>query len=244
MSDAALDDLIHSQSPDALREAAASPRLSEELALALLVRRDLPQQVLEALSKNGAVMKHRKVIVAVVSHPRTPRHVSLPTARHLYTFELMQIALTPALAADLKLSIEETLVSRLESISEGERLALAKRGSTRVAAALLADPEPRVIHAALANPYMTEAWIVKALVKDDAPAALVESVCRHPKWSLRRDVQIALLRNHQTPLARILAFAQALPTQVLRDVLTHSRLGVNVKSYLRAEVARRTAAKK
>jgi len=243
MSEAALEDLIHSQSPDTLREVAASPRLTEELALALLARRDLPQQALEAVSKNGAVMKHRKVIVAVVSHPRAPRHVSLPIARHLYTFELMQIALTPALASDLKMSIEETLVSRLESISEGERLALAKRGSTRVAAALLSDPEERVIHAALASPYMTEVWIVKALMKDNARPALVESVCRHPKWSLRRDVQIALLRNQQTPLARVLAFAQALPTQVLRDVLTHSRLGVNVKPCLLAELDRRAKPK-
>ncbi len=165
MSDAALDELIHSQSQDVLHDVAASPRLTEELALGLLARRDLPHQVLEAVSKNGAVMKHRKVIIAVVSHPRTPRHVSLPIARHLYTFELMQIALLPALAADLKVAIEETLMARLETISEGERLTLAKRGSTRVAATLLADPEERVIHATLANPYMTEAWIVKALMK-------------------------------------------------------------------------------
>ncbi len=241
---AELDELVHSHSPDVLREVAASAQLTEELALALLARRDLPHQVLEAVSKNGAVMKHRKVIVAVVSHPRAPRHVSLPIARHLYTFELMQIALLPALAADLKVAIEETLMARLETISEGERLTLAKRGSTRVAAALLADPEERVIHAALANPYMTEAWIVKALMKDDAPSTLVESVCRHPKWSLRPEVQIALLRNDKTPLARALAFAQALPTHVLRDVLTHSRLDAGIKSYLLAELERRSATHK
>jgi hypothetical protein len=191
------------------------------------------------LSKNAAVMKHRKVIVAVVAHPRTPRHVSLPIARHLYTFELMQIALTPSIAADLKMSIEESLIARMESISSGERLTLAKRGSTRVAAALLGDSEARVMHAALENPYMTEAWIVKALLRDDAPVPLVHAVCRHSKWSLRRDVQIALLRNDKTPLARALAFADNLPSQVLRDVLHHSRLEVNVKTYLLALLERR-----
>ena len=128
----------------------------------------------------------------------------------------------------------------MESISAGERLTLAKRGSTRVAAALLADPEERVMLAALENPYMTEAWIVKALLRDDAPLPLVHTVCRHPKWSLRRDVQIALLRNDKTPLARAIAFADNLPSQVLRDVLHHSRLEANVKTYLHALLERRS----
>ncbi|HEX9120880.1 MAG TPA: hypothetical protein VF840_10115 [Terriglobales bacterium] len=235
-----LEELLHSQEFDVLRGVAASSRLTEELALCLLARRDLPHQAMVDLSKNAAVMKHRKVVVAVVAHPRTPRHVSLPIARHLYTFELMQIALTPSIAADLKMLIEESLIARMESISSGERLTLAKRGSTRVAAALLTDPEERVMHAALENPYMTEAWIVKALVQDDAPVPLVHAVCRHSKWSLRRDVQIALLRNDKTPLARALAFADNLPSQVLRDVLHHSRLEANVKTYLLELLERRS----
>ena len=69
---------------------------------------------------------------------------------------------------------------------------------------------------------------------------LIDAVCRHPKWSLRRDVQIALLRNDKTPLARVIAFAENLPSQVLRDVLHHSRLEANVKLYLHALLERRT----
>ncbi len=235
-----LDELVHSLDLEVLRGVAASARLTEDLALALLARRDLPHQVIVDLSKNGAVMKHRKVIVAVVSLSRTPRHVSLPIIRHLYTFELMQIALTPGVAADLKMNIEEALIARMESISAGERLTLAKRGSTRIAAALLADADERVMQAALENPFMTEAWVVKALMRDDAPAPLVLAVARHPKWSVRRDVQLALLRNDKTPLARVLAIADKLPTQLLRDVLHHSRLEANVKTYLHELLDRRS----
>jgi hypothetical protein len=237
-----LDELIHSQEHDVLRGVAASGRLTEELALALLARLDLPQQAIEDLAKNGAVMKHRKVIAAVVAHPRTPRHVSLPMARRLHTFELMQIVLTPVIAADLKISIEESLIARVGSISSGERLTLARRGSTRIAATLLCDPEERVMHAALENPYMTEVWIVKALMRENVPVALVNTVCRHAKWALRRDIQIALLRCDKTPLARGIAIAEKLPTQVLRDVLSHSRLPANVKAYLYARLERRSHA--
>ena len=235
----ALEERIRSNSPEVLKEVAGSGQLDEDLALALLARRDLPHAAIEVLAKNGAVMKHRKVIAAVVMHPRTPRHVSLPVTRHLYTFELMQIALTPAVAADVKRAVEETIVTRLESISTGERLTLARRASGHVAAALLLDPDARVTESALASPFMTEAFLVKALMREEAPDHLVGMAARHPKWSLRRDVQIALLRNDKTPLARVLAFAQALPTQTLRDVLSHSRLSANVKMYLLEELERR-----
>jgi hypothetical protein len=232
----ALEERIRSNSPEVLKEVAGSAQLDEDRALALLARRDLPHAAIEVLSKNGAVMKHRKIIAAVVMHPRTPRHVSIPVARHLYTFELMQIALTPAVPADVKMAVEETIVTRLESISAGERLALAKRASGRVVAALLFDPETRVVEAALTSPFMTEGSIVKALMREEAPDHFVAMVSKHAKWSLRRDIQIALLRNDKTPLARVLAFAQTLPTQTLRDVLSHSRLSANVKMYLLEEL--------
>ena len=234
-----LEELIHSQDVEVLRAVAASKRLTEELALTLLKRRDLPGQAIEQLATNGAVMKHRKVVVAVAAHAAAPRHVTLPITRRLYTFELMQLALMPAVAADLKMAIEETLISRLETISSGERLTLAKRGSARIAAALLCDSESRVIDAALVNPQMTESWIVKALMKDDSPAALVDGVCRDQNWPVRRDIRIALLRNQHTPLARALACAQALPAQLVRDILQHSRLQPNIKAYLAEQLARR-----
>ena len=239
-----LENLLSSQDPTVLRGVASSARLTEDLALTLLNRRDLPPQVLEDVSRNGTAMRHRKVLLAVVQHPRTPRHVTLPITRHLYTFELMQLALLPTFAADLKVAVEETLIGRLETISSGERMSLARRGSTRLAAALLTDPETRVIEAALDNPYLTEVWVVKNLMRDDAPHAFVHAAGGHKKWSLRRDVQIALLRNQHTPLARAIAIAGALPVQVVRDVLHHSRLQSNIKGYLAEQLQRREEKKK
>lgn len=239
-----LEDHLHSQEIGVLRGVAASARLKEDLALALLERRDLPPQVLEDVARNGAVMRHRKVIMGIVAHPHTPRHVTLPITRSLYTFELMQLALTPTVAADVKLVVEQTLVARLETISAGERLTLAKRGSTRTAAALLFDPEARVIEAALDNPYLTEIWVVKSLMRDDCPQALVHAVCKHPKWPLRRDVQVALLRCQQTPLARAISIAAGLPLSVLQEVLHYSKLKPNIKMYLVEQLDRRKQAQK
>ena len=236
---ARLERLLQSQSTDVLKEAAAHPGMNEDLTLALLARRDLHGVVLEALVKNASVMKHRKVVSAIVGHPRTPRHVSLPMVRTLYVFELMQVALTPAVAPDIKRAAEDQIVMRLDTVSLGERLSLARQGSNRVALALLCDPEPRVVEYALVNPRMTEASVVQALGRDQVPAHFVEQASRHPKWSLRREVQLALLKSEHTPLARVLIFVQAFSTQTLRDVLKHSRMPANVKMYLLEELAGR-----
>jgi hypothetical protein len=220
---------------------AGDPRLSEDLALALLTRRDLPRETLEALSKNGQVAKQRKVRLALVTHPRTPRHISVPTIRHIYTFELMQVALLPAVPPDVKRAAEEVLIGRLATIASGERLALAKQGSGRVAAALLLDKEERVMQAALGNPQMTEVWIVKALKAETGTELLAPAVSRHQKWSFRNEVKAALLGNKHTPAARMIQLAGELPVNLIKDVLRNGRLSAQAKNSLLAVLEKRTA---
>jgi len=232
-----LSGVIHSASLDVLETAASDPALSEELALALLQRADLPAEILGRISKNGGVIKQRRVKLALVQHPKTPRHISIPLLRQLFTFDLMRVALTPAVPADIKMIADEALINRLETIPSGERLSLAKRGSGRVAAELLLDCEPRVARAALENSRLTEALVVKALMQRNAPAAFVETVSHHSKWSLRYEIRVALLRNEKTPLARGLEFARALPPGLLREVLHNSRLTANTRSLLLKDVA-------
>jgi hypothetical protein len=145
----------------------------------------------------------------------------------------------PAVAADLKRLADELLVSRLASITLGERISFARRSSGLVAAALLTDKEIRVWQAALENPRITEASIVRALQRPNATAAFVESICHHPKWSLRPEIRMALLRNAHTPLARAIEFAGRIPPPLLRDILHASRLPEKTKEYLRKELKTR-----
>jgi hypothetical protein len=211
--------------------------LSDDLVLALLERRDLPVETLEQLGQNPAALKSRKVALAV--HPRTPRHLALRLLRHFYTGDLMQFGLRPSVAADLKHFAAEQLVTRLPSVTLGERLMLARRASETVAAALLLDKEPRVAHTALENARLTEAAVTRAVLRPNAGAAFVEAVCHHPKWSLRREIRLALLRSPHTPLARALEFSRGLPPPLLRDILHTSRLPEKIKAYLRENVQQR-----
>ncbi len=220
-------------------QAAADPALTADLALAIVKDRDLSAEVLERISKNAGVMKSRKVRVALAGHPRTPRRIALRLIRELYTFDLMQFSLLPAVAADLKRVADELLVSRLASITLGERIALARRCSTMVAAALFLDKEARVWQTALENPRLTEAAIARAVLRPGATPAFIKAVCQHAKWSLRPELRAALLRSEYTPMARALEFARRVPPAQLRDILHASRLPEEIKAQLRKETESR-----
>jgi hypothetical protein len=168
-------------------------------------------------------MKSRKVLLALIAHPRTPRHVSVPLLRRVFVFDLMQVTLTPVIAADIKRAAEDQLLVRLETLSAGEKTTLAKRASGRVAAALLQDEDGRVVAPALDNAQMTESFVVQALMKPRAPAILFELVSEHRNWCLRPEVQLALLRSEKTPLARAQEFASGFQKEAIESVLPESR---------------------
>jgi hypothetical protein len=240
-----------------LSRTAADPALNEDLALALLKRADLLAEVLEQLAQNANALKSRKVKIALVSHPHTPRHVSVPLARQFYTFDLLKVALSPSVPADVKVAVDNALISRLKTITLGERLTLARRASGRVAAALLLDVESgdgkvvhsqriagkasaaetiarktRVMQTALENPHLTEALVIKSVLGRAATAALVHAVARHAKWSRRREIRAALLQTGHLSLARALEFSREIPTPLLQEVLASSRLPAPIKAQL------------
>jgi len=241
--------------PADLLRSAADPDLTEDLALALLKRADLAPEVLEQLAKNASVLKSRKVKIALASHPHTPRHVSVPLARQFYTFDLMKVALLPSVPADVRVAADDALISRLNAVTIGERLTLARRASGRVAAALLLDVEKmdgkigdgkvidaktvarenRVMQTALENPRLTEALVISSVLRPVASAALVHAVAQHEKWSVRREIRAALLRTEHLSLARALEFSQEIPALLLQEVLASSRLPAEIKDQLLRE---------
>jgi hypothetical protein len=209
--------------------AAADPALNEDQALALLKNSTLPAEVLQQLAKNANLLKLRKAKLALVCHPHTPRHISVPLVRQFYTFDLVKVALAPTVPADVKVAADEVLIARLKTITLGERLSLARRASGRVASALLLDREARVMHTALENSRLTEAFVIRAVLRTEAGAPFIDAVAHHAKWSCRREVRIALLRTAYLSLARALEFSRGIPPAIVRDALHASKLPAKIK---------------
>jgi hypothetical protein len=88
------------------------------------------------------------------------------------------------------------------------------------------------MQAALENPRLTEALVIKSVLGRAATAALVHAVARHAKWSRRREIRAALLQTGHLSLARALEFSREIPAPLLPEVLASSRLPAPIKVQL------------
>jgi hypothetical protein len=188
------------------------------------------------------LLKSYRVKRALAFHPRTPRVNGLRLLRDLYLMDLVQVAISPGVSAELKRNAEDQLVSRLPQLPLGQKITLARRGPTRVAGALVAEGHAQVIAVALENPYLTEAQILKALSRDKLPVTVIPAIIRHRKWSISYNVRLALVRHPSSPLATILGYLPELTVSDLRELAAPGIVSENLRRYLLAEVQRRMRA--
>lgn len=227
-----LEHLLYHRSREVLGALLENPRLGEQHLTILLARKDLSREVVAVIAQNTEWMKSYPLKVAVLKHPRTPRRLALRLLKFIYPFDLLGIALAPGVAPELKRLIEDTLLSQREGMSTGQRLSLARRGSSRIAGGLLTDSDLRVVRAVLDNPALTEPMVASSLVAERSTAGLTDAVLEHRRWSSRRGVKLAMLRSRHLSLARFAAIVPELSLGDLKDLVEDPRLAPNLRSYV------------
>ncbi len=237
---AEIGNLVHDPAVEVLEALLRNPSLSEEHLLTLLQRKNLPKELLGVIAKNRECARSQRVKAAVVQHPKTPRLVSLALLKFLYLFDLVNVTLQPAAPADIKRLAEDQILNRLEHLPLGQQVALARRGSARVAAELLLEGQEPVIAAALDNAFLTEGALTSILRRDELSELVIERVARHPKWSRRYDIRLQLARHPLTPLALALEFLPGLKVGDLRLLATDKRMRPKLREYVKEEAERRT----
>jgi hypothetical protein len=229
---------------DVLLALVENPAMEEAHVERLLARPELSRAVIERIAARREWMAQPALRRAVCFHPHVPRLAGLRLLRQLYLFDLAELALRVAAPAELKRLAEELLLGRAAQLSLGQKISLARRGPGRLAAELLAEGLQQVVAPALENPRVTEAHLMRLLARDDAPPGVVAAIARHPKWSARSGVRVALVRHPQTPLARVLAFLPEIGLADLRDLCALAHLPKNLRGYLEHEIARRSRARR
>jgi hypothetical protein len=234
-----LDLFFRETDKEVLLSLARNRNLRERDLLRLLDRKDLPADVVAELAGHERAEGNYAVRMALVRHPRAPRRISLPILKFLFLFDLVKVAQTPSVPTDIKIAAEDTVLKKMQSIPRGEKISLARRGPGRVAAALLSTADAGQIQAALENPYLTEAQVLKILSHENIAPPVIESIAQNEKWSRRYYLRLALVRHPLTPLRFVLAWLPDLAVTDLREICFDHRMPELVRRYVLAHCAER-----
>ncbi|MCC6997815.1 MAG: hypothetical protein IT370_24575 [Deltaproteobacteria bacterium] len=85
------------------------------------------------------------------------------------------------------------------SLTLGERKSLARRPTRETMDKLLADPHPAVVRNLLANPRLTEPDVVRMAARRPAFPEVISEIARHPVWSQKSRVRLAIVQNPGSP---------------------------------------------
>ena len=233
-----LNSLVHASNEEVLLGLLQNPQLEETHVTLLLERLDLPANVLGAVAAQPKWIASEGVRLRLAAHPRTPKRIALAMAKQLYLFDLVRLSLRPSAPAETKRIAEEIIVARLPQLPMGQKLTLARRGTARVAGAILAQGQPQAIQIALNNALLRESQVLKVLAKAEVRGDVVAAIAQHPKWSCQYTVRMALVRNPHTPIPCLLAFLSQLNRSDLRELARTPVLAAHLRKYLDRELAR------
>ncbi len=113
--------------------------------------------------------------------------------------DLVRISLLPASSGEVRRLAEERVLVQLPQLPLGQRLMLARRGSSRIVGGLIEQGPEQVARVALDNPYLSETQVLKRWPKKPYQRPTVAIIARHTKWSKLVNVRVALLRHPHAP---------------------------------------------
>ena len=230
--------LVQDGAPEVLRALLKNRHLAEEHLLVLLRRRDLAEDILNALHSHELTTSSYRLKVVLAAHPKSPTSVLQSLLPHLHLFDLLGICLHPATTPDQKLAAERTIVQRLPAVPLGNRITLARRAPSSLLLELLVGGEAQVISAALDNPRLKEGSLVQYLSGGRATAHALTTVFRHLRWQQLPSIRLTLLKNPQTPENIFRQLLASCPLVELKNLRLSNRLTSRQKLLVAEELQR------
>lgn len=232
--------LLQSRSSEVLSAALKNPAINDDHIKFLLKRRDLSETLLKSIYQRDQVKQSRQLQIALVQNPGTPSSVVLSILPRLHLFELVNLCYLPGVTPDQKFAAERAILKRLPVTELGQRMTLARRATSNVVAELLKSGEPPLVEICLNNPRLREVAVLQFLNGATATDATISLVARHPKWQMRPNLRMAILRNHRTPRIWFTLFLPRMSSLDVRNLLTSHRLTSTQKNYVKEELRKRS----
>ncbi len=234
------DDLfgrIGSLPPPDLDAVPDHPSARERHLLKLLSRPDAFEATLQRIARSRWARSSR-VQFGLVNHPSTPAGESMNLVKFLSWRDLNLTLQNFRIASEVRHQAEAVLLQRLPSLALGEKVTLARTAAGQALKSLRVEKDPRVVKGLLENGRLVEEDVLFLVNQPRTPQPVLETVARDPKWSCRKEVRLALLRNPSAPLSAVLPFITSLNLVDLRNLLTDAKVPLAVRRMIRTRMGK------
>lgn len=186
-----------------------------ELWLLLRDRQATPER-LRIIASDPRWKRSYGIKRALALHPRTPLVIARDLVSQLYWRDLVEVGSQVQIHPRLRRQAEQALSVRVQELTLGERIALARRASRGVLACMVQSRDGAVLKGLLANSRTTELDALRIASGRQSPPEILAHLAAHPRWGLRRAIRLALVDNPRTPLPVALRLLSLLPRPDLR----------------------------
>ena len=145
----------------------------------------------------------------------------------------MKICLIPGISPDQRMAAERSIIQRLSSQPLGNKMTLARRGTSAVVESLLREGVPLLVEACLDNPHLKEGSVHQFINSSMSTAETISMVARSGRWKGRPNIRLAILKNPRTPAVWYTLFLPSLPQSTIKELLSVPRLTSAQKELLR-----------
>lgn len=211
------------------------PSTSERHILKVLERTDLPGEFLQAVATSRWIRVPR-VQFYLVNNPATPLPQAMNFVKFLFWRDLNLTLMNFKLSPEVRHLAEGVLSQRLPAMAVGEKVALARLAGGQILKTLRMEKDARITAALLENSRVVEEDVLFIINQGRTPAPVLESIARDPKWSCRREVRVALLRNASTPLSAVIPFIAQLGPNDLRVLATDAKVPPAVRRMIQTRL--------
>jgi hypothetical protein len=233
--------MLQGQPVEVLLAAVRNPVFDEHHLLALLKHRDLSGEVFTAVYANKHLLESSQVKFAMVINPGIPAHIAATLLPQLTIFDLLKICLIPGVTPDQRLSAERVIIQRLPTQPLGNKMTLARRGTSAIVESLLREGLPPLVEACLDNPHLKEGSVHQFITSSKSTAETISMVARSGRWKGRPNIRLAILKNPRTPTIWYTMFLPGLPQSTIKDLLAVPRLTFAQKELVRQALGRRSS---
>ena len=226
-----------------LGDALTNPALDEKHVLLMLRRTELSEALIRTIIERPKWAAAYQVKAAVSLHPHTPRTIAMNFVKYLFWRDLAKVLNSYQVAPVVRRLAEVTLRDRMQEISLGERITLARMAPREAIKVLRMERNERVIQALLENPRTTEDDLLVLANSAKTPHNILAILARSPRWSQRHALRLALVRNPRLPVETALPLLHGLIERELLGLIDMAAAATPIRAAAARVLRERRTAK-